>query len=100
MDILQAILASLPALATLVYTIVKDKRANHSALNRAVGFLLLRSIRHNATECIARGYITEEELAELEESYKLYHDDMGGNGYADTIMSQARKLPIVKGREV
>ena len=100
MELWQAIITSIPAIVTLVYTIVKDKRANHSALNRAVGFLLLRTIRHNATDCITRGYISEEELAELEESYKLYHDELGGNGYADTIMSQARKLPIVKGRKL
>ena len=88
-----AIIAVAPSLATLVYTIVKDRRQDHSSSSRAIGFLLLRALKHDAWESIRRGFITPSELEILEESYDLYHK-LGGNGFADAVMAQCRKLPM------
>lgn len=88
-----AVIAVAPSLATLVYTIVKDKRQNKSALSRSIGFLLLRALKRDASDAIQRGSISPDELEILEESYALYHE-LGGNGFADSLMVQARKLPM------
>ena len=92
-----AAIAVLPSLATLVYTIIKDKRQNRSVLSRAVGFLLLRSIKEDAGNCIKRGYITQTELEILEEEYAIYHKL--GNGFVDALMNQCRNLPIKGGEQ-
>ena len=93
MEIINAIIAALPSLAVLAYTIYKDKKQDKSTLARAVGFLLLNQIKVNARECIRRGSITEDELETLEESYTIYHR-LGGNGFADSMITQCRKLSI------
>ena len=93
MEYLLALIAVAPSLATLIYTVIKDKKQNKTALNRAVGFLLLKSLKEDAGESIRNGEITPTELEILEESYALYHE-LGGNGFADAVMAQTRKLPI------
>lgn len=93
MELWVALIAALPSLAGLLYTILKDKRQDHSTLGRAIGFLLLRALRHDAGESIRRGYITPSELEILEESYDLYKR-LGGNGFADALLIQIRKLPL------
>ena len=62
MEIIIAIIAGIPSLATLVYAIIKDKRQNKSALNRAVGFLLLNRLTEWCMECVDRGEITRKQL--------------------------------------
>ena len=93
MEYILAIIAAVPSVAGLIYNIVKDKHANRSALNRSVGFLLLRALKHDAADSIKRGYISPAELEALEEQYSLYRE-MGGNGFADALVNQCRKLPM------
>lgn len=93
MELTLALIAIIPATANIVYMIIRDKRQNKSALSRAVGYLLLRALRRDAQETINRGYLSQTELEELEDCYRLYHE-LGGNGFADAIMAQVRKLPL------
>lgn len=93
MEYVIAVIAALPSLAALAYTIYKDKRQDKSTLARAVGFLLLDRIKSNAREYIRRGSVTADEMESLEESYSIYHK-LGGNGFADTMMAQCRILNI------
>lgn len=98
MELTLALITIVPALANIAYTIWRDKHQNKSSLSRAIGYLLLRALKRNAQECITRGYISQIELEELEENYKLYHE-LGGNGFADAVMNNVRKLPLVQRRE-
>ena len=92
-SIIVAMIGAFISLVTLAHQIYKDKAQNKSAISRAVGFLLLQNIKVNAGECIRRGSITPMELEILEENYELYHT-LGGNGFADAMLQQIRKLPI------
>lgn len=93
MELWIAVIAAVPSLAGLLYSIFKDRHQDHSSSSRAIGFLLLRALRHDAGESIKRGYITPSELEILNESYDLYKK-LGGNGFADAVMEQCKKLPL------
>ena len=80
-------------MATLIYAIIKDKRQNKSALNRAVGFLLLNRLSEWCMDCIDRGEISRKQLQIIENGYSLYHE-LGGNGFADALVNQCRRLPL------
>jgi len=59
-----------------------------------VRFLLQQSIKAECLACIGRGSITAEELELLTEAHRAYHDDLGGNGYLDQLMSRVGQLPL------
>ena len=92
-SIIVALIGAFISLVTLAHQIWKDRVQNKSAMSKAVGFLLLQNIKENAGECIRRGSVTPMELEILEETYDLYHK-LGGNGFADSVIQQCRKLPI------
>lgn len=88
-----AIIGAFISLTTLAYQVYKDRHQNKSALNRSVGFLLLNRLTDWCMHCINNGEITRQELKIIEDGYKLYHE-LGGNGFADAIVGQCRKLNI------
>ena len=56
--------------------------------------LLYDRIKHLGCSYIARGSVTAEELEDLIAMHKVYHDNLDGNGYLDSIMSKVKSLPI------
>lgn len=60
----------------------------------ALRMLMYDRIKHNAKACIARGYITSEELEDLISMHKVYHDVLHGNGFLDELMEAVKHLPI------
>ena len=71
-------------------------------LTRMVGVLcvadrtiLYDRIKHLGKSYIARGYITIEELEDLEAMHRVYHDadKLNGNGFLDELMATVRALP-------
>ena len=61
----------------------------------AMRLQMYNDIKARGKACIARKSITSEELEDLTNMHKCYHDDLGGNGFLDTLMKQVRHLPIV-----
>ena len=49
--------------------------------------------KYLAKSYISRGWITTEELEDLMEMHKVYHD-LGGNGYLDALMDQVHRLTV------
>ena len=54
--------------------------------------ILYDRIKHLAKSYIKRGYITVEEYEDLKRMHKVYHDELGGNGFLDAIMEEVDKL--------
>ena len=72
-------------------------------LKRLVGVLveadrtiLYDRIKHLGKAYIARGYITVEELEDLNLMHEVYHnkEKLGGNGFLDALMHTVHGLPV------
>lgn len=73
--------------------LIKHMDAKLSANDLAI---LRSKIKERADGCIDRGYITEEELAELDGLYDRYYS-MGGNSFIRTLMDKISKLEVKNG---
>lgn len=56
--------------------------------------ILYDRIKHLAKSYLSRGYITVEEYEDLKRMHKVYHDDLNGNGFLDTIMQRVANLEV------
>lgn len=54
--------------------------------------ILYDRIKHLAKSYIKRSWISVEEYEDLKRMHKVYHDDLGGNGFLDAIMEEVDKL--------
>ena len=72
-------------------------------LNRLAGVLveadrtiLYDRIKHLGKSYIARGFITVEELEDIDLMHTVYHDKdkLGGNGFLDALMSKVHGLDV------
>ena len=95
--IIIAVLTSSTVSAALVSGFVNflERRRNRKD-NTAAGLriLLYDRIKHLAKSYIERGNITAEELEDLMQMHKVYHD-LGGNGYLDKLMDQVHRLQVI-----
>ena len=57
--------------------------------------ILYDRIKHLGKSYIARGWITVEELEDLTNMHKVYHDKdkLNGNGFLDELMKSVNALP-------
>jgi hypothetical protein len=72
-------------------------------LKRLVGVLveadrtiLYDRIKHLGKSYIARGYITVEELEDIDLMHEVYHnkEKLGGNGFLDALMKTVHSLEV------
>ena len=77
---------------------IADMRKLVDALYAANRITMYDRIKHLAKVYISREEITAEELEDLITMHECYHSDLGGNGFLDDLMAQARHLPIVTAR--
>ena len=66
-----------------------DKAASLIVADRAI---LYDRIKHLAKSYIKRGWVSVEEYEDLKRMHKVYHDDLGGNGFLDAIMADVDEL--------
>lgn len=75
-------------------------------LERLVGVLVVAErtslydrIKHLGKSYIARGYITVEELEDIDQMHAVYHDKdkLGGNGFLDALMKTVHALEVRAG---
>lgn len=67
-----------------------------SSIKCGLRVLLYDRIKHLGEAYLDRGYITIEELEALTSMHQVYHNELGGNGFLDTLMKQVKNLPIKK----
>ena len=72
----------------------ENKRKNKSAESRLLMGIAFSKISDLGLKYIERGSITQEEFHDLYHYlYEPYHE-MGGNGTAERVMEQVKKLPF------
>lgn len=71
---------------------IKQLQDTVNALIVADRAILYDRIKHLAKSYIKRSYITVEEYEDLKRMHKVYHDELGGNGFLDAIMEEVDKL--------
>ena len=96
MDLLVDLLsgAAGAALVAGIFTAVQTRKARKDAKSKALRYIMLYIIQERAKQHIRDGSITLEERRSLHHWHDLYHNGLGGNGDADTLMSQVDKLPL------
>lgn len=73
---------------------IKQLQSTVDALIVADRTILYDRIKHLAKSYLKREYITVEEYEDLKRMHKVYHDDLGGNGFLDTIMQRVANLEV------
>lgn len=98
MEIFAAILGSgaLSALVSGVFALVRDRKARNDGVRAGVRQLLYDKIKHLGNMYIAAGQISPDDLEDLIDMHKIYHDELGGNGYLDHVMEAVKDLDVVK----
>lgn len=75
---------------------VQELKRLVSVLVEADRTILYDRIKHLGKAYIARGYITVEELEDIDLMHEVYHDKqkLGGNGFLDAIMKTVHTLEV------
>lgn len=74
-----------------VWTTRKKKQSAEDRLLMGIGFSKITDI---GLKYIERGWVTKDEYHDLNKYLYEPYRDMGGNGTAERIMEQVRKLPF------
>lgn len=78
----------------------EDKESDYEKhIKKAVCVILYDRIKYLGRHHIGEGYITAEDLQDIMNMHKCYHDDLDGNGFLDSVMKQVKALPIRKSKE-
>ena len=95
-EIIIAIIGS-GALAAAISAIVaaaNNRMRLHHGVTLGTQVLLYARIKELGRHYISEGEIDAEDLEDIIEMHRVYHDELGGNGYLDTLMENVKKLPI------
>lgn len=85
------------ALSTLVsalFNMWQSRKKEKDGVRAGMKMLLYDRIKHLGKSYIERGFITTDELEDLTEMHNIYHNELDGNGFLDTVMSNVKSLPI------
>lgn len=52
------------------------------------------AIKDRARQHIKEKCISSEDLEDITTMHEIYHDELGGNGFLDSVMDQVKHLPI------
>lgn len=76
----------------------KEDKCNEgdNQVKNALRVLLYDRIKYLGRCYIDQGFVTADDLEDIVEMHKCYHDDLDGNGFLDTLMAQVKALPIRK----
>lgn len=71
-----------------------QKKKEHG-IQAGVRNLLYNDVKRTGRKYIERGSVSFEELEDLKRTHRIYHDDLNGNGFLDTIMNDVEGLPHI-----
>lgn len=71
-----------------------QKNDDLSEIKVAMKALFYRNIKMDAKKYIESGSITSEELEDLIEEHRIYHETLDGNGFLDSLMQTVKRLPV------
>lgn len=95
-DIIIAIIGSgaLAAAISAIVAYINYRMRLHHGVTLGTQVLLYARIKELGRQHISDGEISAEDLEDIMEMHRVYHDELSGNGYLDAIMEQVKKLPI------
>ena len=75
---------------------IRELKKMMGVLIEADRTILYDRIKHLGKSYIARGFITVEELEDIDLMHTVYHDKdkLGGNGFLDALMSKVHGLDV------
>lgn len=74
---------------------IREKRMDqNSGEKKSIRLIMKNNVRTLCDKYIQQGWIYEDELEDLIAMHKCYHDDLGGNGFLDKLMSKVMNLEI------
>lgn len=76
-----------------------EKQRRNGGMVSGVRMILYERIKYLGKHYIERGSVEPDELEDLIEMHKTYHDDLDGNGFLDKLMGDVKKLPIQRKEE-
>lgn len=85
----------LSTLVSCLFNYFSKKKSLDDGVRAGVRTLLYDRIKTRGNRYISEGQIDSEELQDLINMHKIYHTDLGGNGYLDTLMEKVRSLPVI-----
>ena len=58
--------------------------------------ILYDRLKHLCRHHIGNGHIMADDLEDIMQMHRVYHEDLDGNGFLDNLMRQVKSLPIRK----
>ena len=97
MEIIVAIIGSgaLSAIISGLFAILRERKAKRDGVRAGVRQLLYDKIKFLGRKFIDAGEVSCEDLEDLIDMHKIYHDELGGNGYLDHVMVEVKKVKVV-----
>ena len=96
LNIVLAIIGSgvLTTIINRIFSIIDKRKEKDNATVTGLRTLLMIDIRKLGEGYLSQGEISKEDLEDIINLWRVYHDKMGGNGYLDNIMARVKALPI------
>ena len=73
---------------------MKNIKQTLDNLTIAMRTQMYNAIKKDGKSYLQRGSITAEELEDLINTHKVYHDVLKGNGFLDSLMEKVKRLPV------
>lgn len=81
-----------------IITLIINRKDKNNKQTKGLRILLYDRIKHLGRCYIDAGEVSYDDLEDLINMHKVYHDDLGGNGFLDSIMSQVDRLRRTGGK--
>lgn len=96
MDILIAAFSSsvLTAVITGIFNLISQRKKKDNGVQAGIRIVLYDRIKYLGRRYIENNCIMPEDLEDILEMHRIYHDDLDGNGYLDSVMCRVKALPI------
>lgn len=75
-------------------TAYQKKKDKESGVQKASRLLMKQQLRSLCSHYIQQNWIYEDELEDLIDMHKIYHDDLNGNGFLNEMMERVKDLEI------
>lgn len=79
---------------TRVFAAIDKKQEAKSGQTAALRLLMKDRLRFLCERYIDKGFIYSDELDDVLEFHRIYHDVLKGNGYLDTLIENVKRLPV------
>ena len=95
MEVLLAVIGS-SAMASVIsgiFSLIKDRKSKDDGLEAGVRILLYDRIKHLCLKHCEVGHISADAYEDLVKMHQVYHNNLHGNGFLDSEMTNVGKLP-------